>query len=373
MKENENVIMLGGKSDTPAQHVKKSRNSNLELYRIIVMLMIVAHHYVVNGSGLSNLLEANPYRPETVFYYLFGAWGKTGINCFVLITGYFMCKSQITLRKFLKLVVEVIFYSIIIYALFCITGYTQFSAKEAVMKLLPIRSVETGFTSSFLLFYLTIPFLNIFVHNATKKIHIAAIALLLFIYTVLPMAMVPVSYNYVSWFVELYLIASYMRFYGLPRNDSVKVWGRIALVTFLGSICSIVAPLALHRGCTYFFVSDSNHIMALLTAVTSFMFFKNLNVPQNKHINAIASTTFGIFLIHTNSETMRQFLWVDLFDNPGHYNQPLLAVVFVILLFASCSIIDYIRIITIEKPLLNATEKVCVWVKSKILNDRIYK
>lgn len=29
----------------------KQRNSNLELYRIIVMLLIVAHHYVVN-SGL---------------------------------------------------------------------------------------------------------------------------------------------------------------------------------------------------------------------------------------------------------------------------------------------------------------------------------
>lgn len=31
--------------------LKKQRNSNLELYRIIVMLAIVAHHYVVN-SGL---------------------------------------------------------------------------------------------------------------------------------------------------------------------------------------------------------------------------------------------------------------------------------------------------------------------------------
>ena len=32
----------------------KVRNSNLELYRIIVMLLIVAHHYVVN-SGLTSI------------------------------------------------------------------------------------------------------------------------------------------------------------------------------------------------------------------------------------------------------------------------------------------------------------------------------
>ncbi len=31
--------------------ITKQRDSNLELYRIIVMLLIVAHHYVVN-SGL---------------------------------------------------------------------------------------------------------------------------------------------------------------------------------------------------------------------------------------------------------------------------------------------------------------------------------
>jgi hypothetical protein len=35
---------------------KKARNSNLELYRIIVMMLIVAHHYVVN-SGLLDLMK----------------------------------------------------------------------------------------------------------------------------------------------------------------------------------------------------------------------------------------------------------------------------------------------------------------------------
>lgn len=37
----------------------KVRNSNLELYRIIVMLLIVAHHYVVN-SGLIDVMKEYP-------------------------------------------------------------------------------------------------------------------------------------------------------------------------------------------------------------------------------------------------------------------------------------------------------------------------
>jgi len=34
----------------------KVRNSSIELYRIIVMLLIVAHHYVVN-SGLLDIMS----------------------------------------------------------------------------------------------------------------------------------------------------------------------------------------------------------------------------------------------------------------------------------------------------------------------------
>lgn len=40
--------------------IKKVRDSNLELYRIIVMLLIVAHHYVVNSGLLDVMLQNTP-------------------------------------------------------------------------------------------------------------------------------------------------------------------------------------------------------------------------------------------------------------------------------------------------------------------------
>ena len=82
------------------------RQSNIELFRIIVMLSIVAHHFVVN-SGLLGLMSPTMEVANDVYLWLFGMWGKIGINCFVLITGYFMCTSQFTWRKFIKLVCEI--------------------------------------------------------------------------------------------------------------------------------------------------------------------------------------------------------------------------------------------------------------------------
>lgn len=43
----------------------KERSSNLELYRILVMLLIIAHHYVVN-SGLCNEMDKNILSDNTL-------------------------------------------------------------------------------------------------------------------------------------------------------------------------------------------------------------------------------------------------------------------------------------------------------------------
>ena len=75
------------------------------------MLVIVAHHYVVN-SGLLECIDAQTkLQLKDYFSLLFGWGGKTGINCFVLITGYFMCTSHITKQKFCKLLGEYYFYT----------------------------------------------------------------------------------------------------------------------------------------------------------------------------------------------------------------------------------------------------------------------
>lgn len=74
---------------------KKKRESNLELFRIIVMLLIIAHHYVANSGLMSEqYLFAAPTSLKSIFLFSFAAFGKIGINCFVLITAFFMCEKK---------------------------------------------------------------------------------------------------------------------------------------------------------------------------------------------------------------------------------------------------------------------------------------
>ncbi len=343
----------------------KQRDSNLELYRIIVMFMIVAHHYVVN-SGLMDVMKETPTSSNSIFFYLFGMWGKTGINCFVMITGYFMCKSNITIRKFLKLVLEVIFYNTLINFIFVALGKVSLSAKVLIFSFIPIKFIAGDFISCFLAFYLTIPFLNILVQNMTKRQHLLLICLCLFIYTFI--GMVPIfklRMNYVSWFCVLYFIASYIRFYYDTNVNKAQKWGGYSILFITLSMVSVliliyISNLKNHIYDIYFFVSDSNKILALLTAICTFMWFKNMKISYSKWINTIASSMFGVLLIHANSNTMRQWLWKDTLQNANHYGDHhyiLYALISVMAVFIICITLDQIRIHTIEKYTFKQIDK----------------
>lgn len=60
------------------------------------MLVIVAHHYIVNSGVLDVIDRQNILTGKSVFAMPFCWSGKMGINCFVMITGYFMRTSNIT-------------------------------------------------------------------------------------------------------------------------------------------------------------------------------------------------------------------------------------------------------------------------------------
>ena len=143
------------------------------------MILIISHHYVVN-SGLLDLMYKDPFSLKSVYLFIFGAWGKVEINCFILITGYYMCISRITLKKFLKLLLEVEFYKISILLIFIISGYEHFTIKTAIISILPITSIASNFVGCYIIFYLLIPFVNILIKNINKRQHLTLLGILFF-------------------------------------------------------------------------------------------------------------------------------------------------------------------------------------------------
>ena len=321
------------------------------------MYLIVAHHFVVN-SGLTEAtgpIFSSPTSWRSIFLLLYGAWGKIGINCFVTITGYYMCKSHITARKFLKLFCELYIYRIVIQIIFWLSGYEVFTVKAAILTFLPVNQINYNFTPCFLIFFLSIPFLNVLVHNLTEREHQLLLLLCGFTYILFGTAH-RITFNYVSWFIVLYFIASYIRLYPKKIFQKTSFWGWMTLGAVALSVLSVIScawiGLKLNKHLAYAFVTDSNTFLAVLTGVSSFLFFKNLKIRYSKVINTIAASTFGVLCIHASSDTMRQWLWRDILDNVGHYSSrfmPLHAIGSVLAVFVVCLVIDQVRLRILRK------------------------
>lgn len=131
--------------------------------------------------------------------------------------------------------------------------------------------------------------------------------------------------------------------------------GGLCVISIILSVISIFVCLRVGFG-PYTFVSDSNTFLAVLTGLSAFLFFINLKIQNRKIINTLASSIFGVLLIHAASDTMRQWLWKDLLNNVGVFynsNSILHALISTSLIFIICVMIDQIRIHALEKPFMN--------------------
>lgn len=109
-------------------------------------------------------------------------------------------------------------------------------------------------------------------------------------------------------------------------------------------------------------IRDSNIELFRIIVMFFFLFFKNLKIGYSRVINTIAASAFGVLLIHANSDAMRQWLWKDLLDNIGHFEQGvyLYVVASVATIYTICTIIDILRIHLFEKPIFKAIDSITI-------------
>lgn len=92
----------------------KERNRNLDLLRIVSMFMVVLLHSFNHGGLLQDIAPAygtpNLYLVQAIFSFCLVA-----VNCFVLISGYFLCASDFKLKKWVSTWGQALVYSVGIY------------------------------------------------------------------------------------------------------------------------------------------------------------------------------------------------------------------------------------------------------------------
>lgn len=144
------------------------RKSGIECLRLLVMFGIVISHW--GGHGSVSLLECCNNIHNLVWLQLSQYFGEVANCVFVLISGYFSSsKTSVNIRGVKNIVVDVKFYSILMFFIAVLIGKQTFSLKTVVLAMFPVLFSQYWFVIPFLFVCLIGPWLNEIVRTLDKK------------------------------------------------------------------------------------------------------------------------------------------------------------------------------------------------------------
>jgi len=299
-----------------------NRKSNIEILRIISIILIVLFHCVFH-SGLSFGFN---FSFNKFMSKIFWMYGELGVNLFVLIMGYFMINAKFKFKKFVKIIFQVLFYHFLTIIFACYIGIYQLSEiRQFFFIAFPVTLNSYWFITAYILIYIFSPYLNLFVKKIEKLQYQKFLLLLLIIFSIIPTFFGVLYnntesllyYNRFIWFIVLYLIGAYIKLYSISFIETKKKSIIISVLSFLTLIVSILIIdkfdfLFAKIGLTEVaYLWTPNNIPMLLLSISIFGIFLNMKIKDNKIVNKFASTTLGIYLLHDG--VLSVWLWKTVF------------------------------------------------------------
>lgn len=287
--------------------------ANLELLRLVAMLLVVVLHFLGKGGGLTELTE------ERLGAAGYLAWSMealaiVAVNVYMLMSGYFLIESSFKVKRFLLLLLQVWFYSIGIGLIAAAFGYLPeggFGFHYLLMLAFPISMNHYWFMTAYVFMYVFVPLLSAGIRRLDKKQMQLVIMLLVLLFSVVK-SVVPgrldtdmQGYDCI-WYICVFVIAAYIRRYGIPlfksKGKSLLIYLLAAGGIFGGTMALRLVYLRTGRLDTILTVCyNYNHILVLVASIAFFYIFYHIQLKDgafSRFVCRIAPYALGVYLWH---------------------------------------------------------------------------
>lgn len=323
--------------------LNKMRNSNIELMRILAMLFIISHHFLVHGM--------NVWQDSTWSNFCLLSFDSTlyiAVNVFVLISGYFGIKF--TWKKLLMMYLLIACIGGIFYFVHLFIYKSSFGRSVIYQTIFSISHGNTWFIRVWIYLFLFSPIINTAL-NAFDKQHLRFV---LFLLTVICVyfgwfwqgEVNKDGYNLIN-FIWIYSIGYYLHHYFdyNPKCSLIYI-----VVWLLCSIINVILFITLDSYCAWTY----NNPLVVVASIAFFLYFRQLNF-SSKLINAIAQCSLGVYLIHENAY-ISPIIYGEEFASIYSSNI-IYFIISVLLLFSLCAVIDFIIRKILLYPVLDVLSK----------------
>lgn len=272
-----------------------------------------------------------------------------------------MCEEhKLKVSKLLKLIFEVFFYSIVIIIFgICINKMTIIHAIKLFFAI-PVGFWQ--FITLYVMLYILSPYINLMLRNIQIKDLIKLTTILAFTWIVFPSFFYygfDISYS-ITWFIFVYICGACIK----KIEKRIQINPKVYLFIGIISICIIALSEVMIRyiGINYLTILQDevehfrqyNSIFVMISAISLFLGFKQLNIKNNKIINKIASTSLAVYMLHDDN-VFRYYIWRNIFKGVSFQYSKLLiphAIGSCLIIFIVFAIIDLLRQKFIEKPVM---------------------
>lgn len=337
---------------------KTTRSSNLELLRILCMLLIIGDH-LTGQSGIADYTTL----PSSFAFCLIGCGSRIACSVFVLIGGWFLCEQPYKTRRPLSLGLSLWLYTVPV-TLLCKLAGLDVSWGALRWAAFPASTRQLWFISDYLLLLLCVPLLNRLLCGLSRPAHrglLAVLAVPLIVYPTLFGENGAVSDT--AWmFLYEYLLIAYLRRW--PDNRLAHLLQHRAAALGLGLglplLNTILRAVLETRGLTdgkafqymAYYRTALGALPNLLAALALFYLFKGLDLSCVRWVNTLAGTTLGVYILH-QVPAFRGFLWNGLLQAEAHHGSVGYTLLAILAVFLGCAAVDALRTALVMRPLEN--------------------
>lgn len=326
----------------------KERDSSIELIRIIAILFILFEHIVVFTFNPVGFPINEPHLvDDSILPYGLVAIFITGVNLFVLISGFFGIRLR--MKKLLSLYLCVLFYSIITTIGFSILGNDITITR--ILKMF-LCFDEGWFLPNYIALMLLAPIFNKHLESVSKS----SLSIVLICLT-----FVDVYQGYIRGllgnengfnvihFTFMYYVGAYISRYGIKLRRM-----QLMVIYLCSTLLIFASTLVRNNG---YFAYSYNSPLVIIAAVSLFEIIRGLMNEYRPSINALAKLAFPIFL--TNPLV------------PSIINKYCPANLFLIL----CLVIFYLMLLAITEYLRNRIDScfTSIYKISQKVDDKYFK
>lgn len=321
-----------------SKNKQKIRKSNIELLRIICMLMVLFVHANYYSLGHVSVMDIQASPLPSFAKALAEQICIIAVNVFVFISGWFGIRPSV--KGACALMFQVIYYHLLI------TGFAVCCGKNIVFAsfIQPFRfGIPYWFVVSYFVMYVFTPVMNTFVEISSSKSLFAVILSFYILQSTTGFcahyAGFNSGYSAIS-FLGLYLLARYIR---LHSSKIIHLSAISSLLIYL--LFTFIPVLLLFITGKDIDTTSYANPFVVAASLFFFLFFNRLHF-SSRYINYIACSVFSVYLIHQHpmvsdlyKETMCQ-----VYNTIGGWIYVLFVIISSLLFVLCCVIIDKFRI-----------------------------